>query len=577
MVTLPGPWYPIPGRGHLGVTWGQTIGRAPSVSGVVDPCRAGVLPGRRHRPGDGHRIGHPAAGAGLADAVLVDRHPRPRGGLGPDHGARAAPTSTTARAGSSSSTGSTPSTSTRPSSSTPTRGSPGTSPRPTRRSWPGSGFNVVRLGMTWSGLEPGTAPANDPAICDHGKPANPHQFNQAVLDRYVARLPRRSICSVASTSTRSSTCTRTSTTRCSTVRVHPAGRCARTASRASTHPDAGPSSTRTKAAGIAFTTSGTTTSAATCRASTTRSGATSRALQREPLDPRLRPLQRAVLHVADPIRRRALRRPARMLLHRQAHIGTPSHGAPPLHCPTDDPASGVVPTILANDPVHLIFDEPDNYASRGLPDLSSGPMDLPNLVFNVHIYCGARSPVTGNPTNVALCAAQDAHSLDVRAADRPEMASARPTRGPGVARHRVRCDEQPAAAGERSRRRWTRSRSGGSTGPGSTTATPPAARPSRSSWPTGDCARRPACSAAPTRRRWPASPLSFAFSPDDRRLRPGLRAQPSHPRAHRHLRADRDPLPAGLLRPRHRGRGSRRRGAATCSRWRTPRPAAGSR
>ena len=28
------------------------------------------------------------------------------------------------------------------------------------------GFNVVRLGMTWSGLEPGTAPANDPAICD---------------------------------------------------------------------------------------------------------------------------------------------------------------------------------------------------------------------------------------------------------------------------------------------------------------------------------------------------------------------------------------------------------------------------
>ena len=32
------------------------------------------------------------------------------------------------------------------------------------------GFNVVRLGMTWSGLEPGTAPANDPAICAHGKP-----------------------------------------------------------------------------------------------------------------------------------------------------------------------------------------------------------------------------------------------------------------------------------------------------------------------------------------------------------------------------------------------------------------------
>ena len=32
------------------------------------------------------------------------------------------------------------------------------------------GFNVVRLGMTWAGLEPGTAPANDPAICSHGAP-----------------------------------------------------------------------------------------------------------------------------------------------------------------------------------------------------------------------------------------------------------------------------------------------------------------------------------------------------------------------------------------------------------------------
>ena len=69
-----------------------------------------------------------------------------------------------------------------------------------------------------------------------------------------------------------------------------------------------------------------------------------------------------------------------------------------------------MPTILANDPAHLIFDEPDNYASRGFPTYI-GPMDLPNLVFNVHIYCGARSPVTGNPTNVAACAEQDTRSL----------------------------------------------------------------------------------------------------------------------------------------------------------------------
>ncbi len=112
-----------------------------------------------------------------------------------------------------------------------------------------------------------------------------------------------------------------------------------------------------------------------------------------------------------------------------AHIGAPSHGAPLLRCPSHDPAKGVVPTILANDPAHLIFDEPDNYASRGLPTYI-GPMDLPNLVFNVHIYCGARSAVTGNPTDIVACAAEDAHSLGVRASDRPEMASAAQPKGP---------------------------------------------------------------------------------------------------------------------------------------------------
>jgi hypothetical protein len=57
-------------------------------------------------------------------------------------------------------------------------------------------------------------------------------------------------------------------------------------------------------------------------------------------------------------------------------------------------------------------------------------MDLHNLVFNIHIYCGDRSPVTGNPTNVAACAAQDAHSLGRRAEDRPLMASAAQPGGP---------------------------------------------------------------------------------------------------------------------------------------------------
>ena len=50
------------------------------------------------------------------------------------------------------------------------------------------GFNVVRLGVTWSGLEPGRAPANDPAICDQGRPGNPRQFSRSILNRYIEHL-----------------------------------------------------------------------------------------------------------------------------------------------------------------------------------------------------------------------------------------------------------------------------------------------------------------------------------------------------------------------------------------------------
>ena len=77
------------------------------------------------------------------------------------------------------------------------------------------GFNVVRLGMTWKGLEPGTAPSNNPAICTRGAPHDPVKFSQAVLDRYLNTLRKTVDYSRGSTSTRSSICTKTSTTRVS--------------------------------------------------------------------------------------------------------------------------------------------------------------------------------------------------------------------------------------------------------------------------------------------------------------------------------------------------------------------------
>ena len=292
------------------------------------------------------------------------------------------------------------------------------------------GFNAVRLGMTWSGLEPGTAPANDPAICAHGRPTDPMQFSRAVFDRYVARLtktvdllgrfhiytildmhqdvynemfdgegaPRWAVCTSDVPS------------------VDPPGRWSLEYA--------------TKAAGIAFHHFWDNSVRGDLQGQYDDIwGDVARAFSGNRwvlgYDPFNEPFSTSLIRVGDEHFDSQLE----CFYTGTGHIGIPSHGAPRLHCPGNDPANGVIPTILANDPHHLIFDEPDNYASRGLPTYI-GPMNLPNLVFNVHIYCGARSPVTGNPTNVAACAAQDEHSLGVRASDRPEMASPTQPGGP---------------------------------------------------------------------------------------------------------------------------------------------------
>jgi len=292
------------------------------------------------------------------------------------------------------------------------------------------GLNVVRLGMTWSGLEPGTAPANDPAICDRGTPSDPHQFNQAVFNRYMQRLkttvnllgsfhiytildmhqdvynqmfdgegaPNWAVCTNGVPS------------------VDPPGRWSL--------------SYATRAAGIAFHHFWANDVRGDLQGEYDRVwGDVARAFRGNPwilgYDPFNEPFSTSLIRFGDEHFDAQLE----CFYTGTAHVGMASHDAPPLRCPVRDPANGVVPTILAGDPSGLIFDEPDNYASRGFPTFI-GPMDLPNLVFNIHIYCGARSPVTGNPTNLLACARQDARSLGRRAEDRPEMASAQQPGGP---------------------------------------------------------------------------------------------------------------------------------------------------
>ena len=292
------------------------------------------------------------------------------------------------------------------------------------------GFDVVRLGMTWSGLEPGKANANDPAICDPGKPTNPHQLNLTTLDRYLTHLKqtvdllgRYHIFTILDMhqdvynqafdgegAPSWAVCTN------HVAMTDPPGRWSGEYS--------------TTAARVAFGHFWNNDVRGDLQGQYDQVwGYVAKAFRGDAwvigYDPFNEPYSTSLV----PYRGEHFDAQLQCFYTGTKYIKIQLTGAPTLHCPRNDPASGVVPTILANDPSHLVFDEPDNYGTSGYVTFL-GPMRLRNLVYNVHLYCGARSPVTGNPTNVSLCASQAARSLGKRYRDRPEMASHTQPGGP---------------------------------------------------------------------------------------------------------------------------------------------------
>ena len=286
------------------------------------------------------------------------------------------------------------------------------------------GFNVVRLGMTWKGLEPGTAPANDPSICTKGAPHDPGQFNQAVLDSYLQKLrktvdllgrfhiytildmhqdvynemfdgegaPNWAVCTSG------------------VPRTDPPGRWSRNYAAA--------------AAGAAYGHFWTNNVVGDLQGEYGRVWAAVAGYFRTDswvlgYDPMNEPFSTSLVNNGD---EQQFDGQLQCFYTGRALVGSPSHDAPAIRCPRSDPALGVIPQIRAADPSHLIFYEPDIFGSRGRPNFV-GPMNFSNLVFNVHIYCGQRSGKTGDPTNIAACAAQESRSLKRRAADRTDLAS----------------------------------------------------------------------------------------------------------------------------------------------------------
>ena len=291
------------------------------------------------------------------------------------------------------------------------------------------GFNVVRLGMTWSGLEPGTASANDPAICRSGPPGNPGQFNQAVLNAYLNRLDRTvNLLGRYHIYTILDMHQDVYNEQFDGEGAPPWAVC--TDGRPSVDPPGRWSlEYGTAAAGMAYRNFWTNDVVGNLQGEYDKVWAAVARHYRSNrwvagYDPFNEPFSTSLVTMGDEHFDEELE----CFYTGTAHVGMLIHGRTAT-CPAKDPASGVIPSILANDPRHLIFDEPDNYASRGLPTFI-GPMNVHNLVYNVHVYCGARSPLTGNPTDLPSCREQEARSLVRRAEDRPEMASAAQPGGP---------------------------------------------------------------------------------------------------------------------------------------------------
>jgi len=292
------------------------------------------------------------------------------------------------------------------------------------------GFNVVRLGVTWKGLEPGTAAANDPAICTTGAPHDPGQFSQAAVDAYLRRVkqtvdvlgrfhiytlldmhqdvynelfdgegaPNWAVCTSGSPN------------------IEPPGRWSQNYG--------------TAAAGAAYRHFWTNDVVGDLQGEYDRVwAAVATYFHGDPwvlgYDPFNEPFSTSLVTSGD----EKFDGQLECFYTGRSFIGAPSHGAAPISCAPGVPAVGLIPTIQTADPGALVFYEPDIFSSRGSPNFV-GPMPFANLVFNVHVYCGQRSGKTGNPTDIAACAAQEQRSLTMRSEDRTDLGTTAQPDGP---------------------------------------------------------------------------------------------------------------------------------------------------
>ena len=101
-------------------------------------------------------------------------------------------------------------------------------------------------------------------------------------------------------------------------------------------------------------------------------------------------------------------------------------------CPSSVPKVGLVPLLLNIDKNHLVFPEIDNASDHGKTLFITRAPSYERIVFNFHDYCPQRSGQTGNPTDLVSCSNTELNQLINESQKRPLYATKRQPGGPAI-------------------------------------------------------------------------------------------------------------------------------------------------
>ncbi len=296
------------------------------------------------------------------------------------------------------------------------------------------GFNMVRLGIEWQALEPGTGGPNQPNICTPGTPGDPHEFNKAIALRYLRHvaatvnlLARHGIYTlldmhqdVYNTNFRGEGAPNWAVCTNNVPIVPLGGRWSNNYGNPTLETAVGHFWNNDVVGNLQGQFDLVWQTVANY-------------FKNNPwvvgYDPYNEPFETATTLADGSTYTSNLQ----CFYTGRAHESFLANGTTLLTCPSDVPNQGVIPSIQAVDHRHLIFLEPDIYWVTGgnIPS-QLGPLPFTRIVFNFHDYCGDRSPLTGDPIDLLKCLQAEETMASEQDVTRLSMSSANQANGPAI-------------------------------------------------------------------------------------------------------------------------------------------------